>query len=68
MKPKYKPGDKVWLAEFDNGCEVVPREVVEILTVDVFDWGVSYIGRVEPKSAKDDGLREFDEDQIEGKQ
>jgi hypothetical protein len=58
---KYKPGDVVWLAKFDNGDEIIPRQKCTILSV---DW--MYIGKVEPENKEDDGLREFSEEQIEG--
>ncbi len=67
IKPKYKAGDLVWLAEFDNGENVQPRERAEVLSADVMSWGISYVCQVEP-SKGDDGLRELTEDQIEGLQ
>lgn len=61
-KPKYKVGDIIWIADFDNGEEVIPREKARILA---FENGM-YMAEVTPEGEDDDGLREFSEDQVEG--
>jgi hypothetical protein len=71
LKAKYAVGDVVWLAEFDNGDEVVPREQATITGVQLHPGEVTYTGTVkvvpEEDDVNDDGVREFSEDQIEGK-
>lgn len=63
---KYKKGDRVWLADFDNGLEIISREKATILFVVTEPWGISYVAKVDEPEPEDDGLRELTEDQIEG--
>jgi len=62
LRHKYRSGEKVWLAEFDNGDEIIPRQKALILC---YENGM-YTVRVTPEEEGDDGLRELSEDQIEG--
>jgi hypothetical protein len=64
-EPKYKAGDLVWLAEFNNGDFIVPREKVTITTVQSKFTEVMYMGTIANPEMDDDGCREFSEDQIE---
>lgn len=60
---KYAAGDRVWLAEFDNGDEVIPRQRATVLFGPENDmWTVEVV----PEDDRDDGLRELSTDQIEG--
>jgi hypothetical protein len=62
MINKFHRGNLVWLAEFDNGTEKVPRQKCFIICYE----NEMYTGKVIPEDQYDDGLREFSEDQIEG--
>lgn len=64
-RPKYTPGDRVWLAEFRDREVFFPRVEATIISADVHEWGISYVVEVEPEEEGDDGLRELTEDQIE---
>src|SRR5258708_40322784 len=67
--PRYREGDVVWLREHDAGDEVQPRQRGRITHVYDLreDRGWMYCGEVEPSEPGDDGLREFFEDQVEGR-
>ncbi len=59
-KPEYKQGDVVWLRAFEES----PREKC---TLSGPPKNGMCIGFVKPTEQGDDGLREFDVDQIEGR-
>lgn len=63
---KYPDGIRVWLAEFDNGHEIIPRQIA---VIECFENDM-YTVTVDPEyrdDETDDGLRELSEDQIEGR-
>lgn len=72
--PKYAEGDLVWLGEFDNGTEVIPRQKGKLLDGGYASgtkeqgYVIMYVVEVEYKyrdGPNDDGLRDVSEDQIE---
>jgi hypothetical protein len=68
---KYNRGDRVRLAEFDNGDEVIPEADGVVLSVDWMQWSKDpddymYVVEVDEqfRGEYDDGLRELDQRQI----
>lgn len=58
---QYRPGQRVWLKEFDNGESVQPRERAVVLGPS----GSGLIVEVGRQDRFDDGLREIECDQVE---
>lgn len=67
VQPKYKPGDRVMLAEFDNGEEIIPAQKATVLCSEDTTYEIMYTVEIDqPESVHDDRLRELSEDQIAG--
>jgi hypothetical protein len=68
VMPKYETGQLVWLKECGppEYDEVIPRQKGLVMAADDYgDW-TGYVVQVVPEDEHDDGIREVDEDVIEG--